>query len=194
VQLAEAAIAGLPLPATIITNDPAEARGFVTRVGEAIYKPMTHTRPGGGLTLYASVVAARDMEDDKSAAGIAGTAHLFQERIKHEHAVRLTVVDDRLFATAIHAHSEAAALDWRTDYDAVTYEIIEVPAQIRSGVLALMKALRLRFGALDFLVCPDRGWVFLEVNPNGQWAWIEQATGQAIAAAIADALTGQEAA
>jgi hypothetical protein len=30
--------------------------------------------------------------------------------------------------------------------------------------------------------------VFLEVNPNGQWAFIEDATGQPITAAIADAL------
>lgn len=30
------------------------------------------------------------------------------------------------------------------------------------------------------------------VNPNGQWAWIEQETGQPIAAAIADALIGVE--
>lgn len=58
--------------------------------------------------------------------------------------------------------------------------------------MAFMAALRLRFGAFDFLVCPERGWVFLECNPNGQWAWIEQATGQPIAAAIADALTGEE--
>jgi glutathione synthase/RimK-type ligase-like ATP-grasp enzyme len=58
--------------------------------------------------------------------------------------------------------------------------------------MAFMKALRLRFGAFDFLVSPSRGWVFLECNPSGQWAWIEEATGQPIASAIADALTGQD--
>ena len=54
-----------------------------------------------------------------------------------------------------------------------------------------MTLLGLRFGAFDFLVCPD-GWVFLEVNPNGQWAWIETATGLPIASTIADALTAVE--
>src|SRR6266851_4864116 len=43
-------------------------------------------------------------------------------------------------------------------------------------------------GALDFLVTPEGKWVFLEINPNGQWAWIEEETGLPIAAAIADAL------
>jgi glutathione synthase/RimK-type ligase-like ATP-grasp enzyme len=51
-----------------------------------------------------------------------------------------------------------------------------------------MQALQLRFGAFDFLANADRGWIFLEINSNGQWAWIEQATGLPIAAAIADAL------
>jgi drug/metabolite transporter (DMT)-like permease len=49
-------------------------------------------------------------------------------------------------------------------------------ASTRAGgllLLAAVGALRLRFGAFDFLACPDRGWVFLEVNPNGRWAWIE---------------------
>lgn len=47
------------------------------------------------------------------------------------------------------------------------------------------------FGAFDFAVTSDGEWVFLEVNPNGQWAFVEQVTGLPIAAAIADALTGQ---
>lgn len=31
--------------------------------------------------------------------------------------------------------------------------------------------------------------MFLEINPNGQWAWLQDATGLPISAAIADALT-----
>ncbi len=52
-----------------------------------------------------------------------------------------------------------------------------------------MGTLRLRYGALDFAVDGADRWWFLEVNPNGQWLWIEQATGQPIAAAVAVALS-----
>jgi hypothetical protein len=38
---------------------------------------------------------------------------------------------------------------------------------------------------------PSLNWIFLEINPNGQWAWIENETGLPIAAAIADALSGR---
>jgi hypothetical protein len=42
----------------------------------------------------------------------------------------------------------------------------------------------------DFAVTPDGDWVFLELNPNGQWGWIEDHTGLAITSAMADLLTG----
>ena len=63
-----------------------------------------------------------------------------------------------------------------------------LPAYV-PGVLALMGRLGLRFGALDFVVTPDEQWIFLEINSNGQWAFVEDATGQPITAAICDALT-----
>lgn len=193
IQLTAACRAGLAVPRTIITNDPAQARGFVKELGDVIYKPMSPAvLPDGaakGSMLYASPVKPHDLQESN---GVAATAHMFQERIKHDYAVRLTVVDDRAFAAAIHAHSDAAAIDWRSDYDALTYETIDVPADVYHGVMKLMTALHLRFGAFDFLVTPDRGWIFLEVNPNGQWAWIEQTVGLPISSAIADALTKQE--
>lgn len=187
VQLMAARLAGLPVPPTLITNDPDRARAFAAEQGELIYKPMTHTSPGAGQLLYASPISPRELDGDDGKA-IAGTMHLLQRRIRAQYAVRLTAVDDRMFAAAIHAHSEAAAVDWRSDYDALTYEPVEPPSQIITGIRTMMSRLGLRFGALDFLVTPDGEWHFLEVNPNGQWAWIEQETSLPISEAIADAL------
>jgi ATP-grasp ribosomal peptide maturase len=192
VQLQEAMRAGLTVPRTIITNDLSEARAFADEVGEIIYKPLSSpilpedVTETEGRMIYAAVVAPEDLAEADD--GIAATAHLFQERVKHTCAVRLTVVDDEMFAAAIHGGSDAARLDWRSDYSALTYDVVPVPEDVRRGVVTLMAALHLRFGAFDFLVTTE-GWVFLEINPNGQWAWIEDHTGLPIAAAIATALT-----
>jgi len=187
VQLAAARRAGLTVPATLITSDPAKARAFAAEHGELIYKPMTHASPGHGQVVYAVPITSRDLNGDAGDA-IAGTMHLLQRRIRPAYAVRLTAVDDQMFAAAIHAHSEAAAVDWRSDYDALTYDIIEPPADVAHGVRVMMSRLGLRFGALDFLVAPEGDWYFLEINPNGQWAWVEQETGLTISSAIAGAL------
>ena len=72
--------------------------------------------------------------------------------------------------------------------DQCTYQRVETPVEVAGPVRRLLAALRLRFAAIDFAVDADGRWWFLEVNSNGQWLWIEQATGMPIAAAIAAAL------
>lgn len=121
----------------------------------------------------------------------AHTMHLVQQWVPKDHEVRLTVVDDQFFAARIDACTPDARVDWRADYQALTYAPTETPMFVRSRVTALLHQLNLRFGALDFAVTPDGEWWFLECNPNGQWAWIEQETGLPIAAAVADALEGR---
>jgi ATP-grasp ribosomal peptide maturase len=188
VQLCAANNAGLRIPKTIVTNDPSAARDFAESVQKVIYKPFSAhgiTECGEHRMLYASLVSRKDHGEPS----IRLTAHLFQEWVEHAYAVRLTVVDGHFFASSIHSGSPAAHIDWRSDYGALSYSVTEVPQDVRRGVGTLMRTLELRFGALDFLVTPGGEWVFLEINPNGQWAWIEEETGLPITSAIADALT-----
>jgi hypothetical protein len=41
----------------------------------------------------------------------------------------------------------------------------------------LMKAFRLTFGAIDMAVSSTGEYVFFEINPNGQFAFCQEATG-----------------
>lgn len=187
VQLALAAQAGLTVPPTLITNDAEQARRFAQQHGTIYTKPLA---PGliidesTAKLLYATQITAADIDDT-----VAVTAHLFQRAVPKAYEVRLTVVDGNHFAVRIDADSPDARVDWRSDYPHLRYQPITTPQPIRTAVDRLMTRLRLRYGALDFVVTPDNEWVFLEINPNGQWAWIQDATGLPIAAAIADALT-----
>ncbi|MFB7739948.1 hypothetical protein ACFC08_37630 [Streptomyces sp. NPDC056112] len=138
-------------------------------------------------SVYAHCLTLADLEDLQ---GISVTAHLFQSWVDKDHEVRLTVVGERMFAAAIHAGSDAAYEDWRSDYGALTYTITTVPEQVAEGMRRLMDRLQLRYGAADFIVGPQGRWTFLEVNPCGQWDWIQGATGLPIAEAVADDLQG----
>ncbi|HEV2089025.1 MAG TPA: ATP-grasp ribosomal peptide maturase [Cryptosporangiaceae bacterium] len=186
IQLAAAAAAGLDTPRTLITNDPADARRFAAGVGQVVYKPFSAAteKDGRRAFVYTTPVTADDIDD-----AVRLTAHLFQEWVPKAHEVRLTVVDDQLFAARLTAGSEAARVDWRSDYPSLVYAVDEVPAEVRLAVLRLLAELGLRFAAMDFVVTPAGRWVFLDLNPNGQWAWIEHETGLPLCAAIADALT-----
>lgn len=190
VQLRKATACGLPVPRTLVTNNPETAQAFVAEVGRCVCKPFGGSGvsdTAGFRQVFATAVTADQCHD----ANIPRTMHLFQQWIPKDHEIRLTVVDGDFFAARIDAASDAARVDWRADYMSLSYTPTETPGLVRSRVSALLDALGLRFAALDFVVDPDGQWWFLECNPNGQWAWIEDETGMPIASTIADALEGR---
>ncbi|MEU5225320.1 ATP-grasp ribosomal peptide maturase [Streptomyces toyocaensis] len=191
VQLAAARACGLRIPPTLITNRPADVVAFATEMGGPIVcKPLASPvliEDGRLTSVYTQRLNLSDLQDLR---GINTTAHLFQAWVSKDHEVRLTVIGQRMLAAAIHAGSEASYEDWRSDYGSLTYTTTLVPEDVGAGMMRLMERLHLRYGAADFIVDPDGEWTFLEVNPCGQWDWIQGATGLPITEAIADELQG----
>jgi len=189
VQLRVAASRGLRVPRTLVTNDPAAAVQFAADVdGPIVCKPLSSlvlSEDGEARITYTTRVDAEGIDP----AELAATAHLLQEWVPKAFEVRVTMVGRRPFAVAIHTDSQAARVDWRADYDALTYLPIDTPTEMAAGMVRYLDRFGLRYGAFDFVVTPDGHWTFLECNPAGQWLWLEHETGLPIAAAIADALT-----
>lgn len=189
-QLRIAVDVGLRVPKTLITNDPHEAQKFAETVQNPIvHKPFSHVRgliDGQTAAMYTTIVHTEHLQRPD----IATTAHLFQEWVPKSHEVRMTVVDGRIFAAEIHTESEAGHLDWRSDYASHHYAVCTPPATVGAQVNRMLQYLGLPYGAFDFVVTPDGDWYFLEVNPSGQFGFVEQATGLPITAAIADYLEG----
>jgi glutathione synthase/RimK-type ligase-like ATP-grasp enzyme len=79
-------------------------------------------------------------------------------------------------------------VDWRHGGTALDHEVHQLPDGIARLCLELCSDYGLRFGAIDLALRPDGGYTFFEVNPNGQWAWIEQITGLPLSSALADLL------
>lgn len=155
----------------------------------AAYKPIGATGPvtshGERHAVWTSRVRAQDVT-----SGVGRTAHLFQQWIDKRYEVRLTVVDGRMFAAEIHAGSDASRIDFRRDYDSLTYRLCEVPDDIARGVHDLMSTFGLRYAALDFLVSHDDDWYLVDLNPNGQFGFVPQLL-RPIAHALADVLEGE---
>lgn len=183
VQLAAAAAAGLIAPATIVTNVPDTAVVFAGTAESVVYKTLSGSPRAEGAAIYTTRLDQAAVREN--AAGIAYTLHQFQHEVPKSYEVRLTVIGTDMFAARIDAGSEATKLDWRVDYDALTWSRIRVPASIAAAVHVFMERLELLFSTFDFVVTPAGEWVFLEANTNGQWGFVEQYTKAPIAAAIA---------
>ncbi len=181
---------GLSVADTAITNDAESARRFYdVAPGETITKalgPSGITEHGQVKVAYTHRLSAEDLADP---AGVAATATTLQRFVPKAFEVRLTVIGQQMFPIAIHAHSEAARTDWRSDPDALRYELISVPGTVAQAVSAYMKLMNLAYAGFDFVVTPEReDWVLLEANTGPQMGWLEAATGAPMVAAMATML------
>lgn len=189
-QLMLASEIGFNVPQGLITNDIASVREVI-QAGPAIGKPLRQALIRGEQE---RVIFTTRLErlNDSDEGSIALAPFIVQTEIKKQYDVRVTMVGCQVFATAIRSQEhEETIVDWRQgSRPDLRHERMELPREVEEQCGALMKRLNLRYGAIDF-ICDQQGklW-FLEINPNGQWAWIENLTGYPIAAAIADELEG----
>lgn len=187
-QMATAVRCGFTTPASVLTNHPVTAHGFAAESG-AVYKATMHkliSEADDVKLIYTTPADPATMADR-----IATTLHLFQANVPKSHEVRLVATAaGHLHAIAITTDDPAARQDFRTGYDTLAYERVDVPPDIARSCHAYLDALGLRLGVFDFSVTGDGTWWFLECGPASQWAWLQDMTGAPIAAAIADTLTG----
>lgn len=184
-QLTLARKLGFRIPDTLIGNAPAAARAFAAG-GGVIGKPLRNAVVSGQRSdrvVFTSRVAI-DAHTDPLA--ISACPFILQQEIKKRFDVRVTVVGDHVFAATIDSQSKPdTEVDWRkTSTPDLPHSTYVLPPEVAKACITLTKSLGLRFGALDFVLDLAGQFWFLEINPNGQWAWIETRTGHPIAAAI----------
>jgi ATP-grasp ribosomal peptide maturase len=187
-QLRTAVGLGLPIPPTLITNEAGEARRFAGEHGRIICK--TFRGLPSGEDGHAGAIWTQRVDPGTFDESMAVTAHLFQAELAKIGDVRVTVVGRRVFAQQIMA--PGATLDWRQgDWDQLIHAPIRVPPPVQAALHRYLAAYDLVFGCFDFALTgagDDAGdWVFIECNPNGQWAWLPDA--DQIACALADVLS-----
>ncbi|MFJ3976685.1 ATP-grasp ribosomal peptide maturase [Streptomyces sp. NPDC090021] len=181
-QLALAQQLGFTVPPTVVTNDPDEAREFVRARGEAIFKTLRwtpYTRDGVPVTGWADPVTADEIDDS-----IRVAPHLFQALVDKVADLRVLIVGRHTFALRI----ESGLLDWRKDYSVLTYTVEHLPTQVEKALRVYLDRLGLVSGSFDLAVDRAGDYWWLELNPNGQWGWLETETGLPMSAAFADLL------
>ncbi len=184
------------MPNTLITNSITELEKFYANFnGEIIIKPM-ESLLRKNLTNYENNAFANlgsDMWLKEMKQREPEMSPIFaQEYIRKKSEIRVTIVGDRIFATEICSQQYSlTSVDWRRQmYLAIKplHRIFNLPKEIEDKCFKLVNNLDLGFGAIDLILTPEDEFYFLEINPNGQFEWIEILTGQPISRAIAERL------
>lgn len=185
-QLVTAVACNLSVPRTAIVNDPDSAARFADTAGPVLYKAFRGEPviiDGRTHLTYATPVTAEQCRSE----AVRVAPIMLQSRVDKACDARVTCIDERLFAITPRGPGNTIPLDWRVDHNALTWEPIEVPGQVRAALLDFLDRLGLRFAACDLCVDHSGTWWLIEANPAGQWAW-NHPLRDAIASAIADAL------
>lgn len=194
VQLATAARCGLSVPRTLITNSPDAVTRFTAgSVDGVVLKPLSTNLIWEDHTYKMGWTRRLSPQDLGDLRGIEVTAHQFQDWAPKRFECRAVVVGEEIFAVAIHAGSEASYIDWRSDFPALTYEVMELPEAVTKGLLMFMAELGLVYGAFDLVIGSDDHdeeavWL-LECNPGGQYGFLEATAGVPITNSLVELLT-----
>ena len=182
-QLQVARGLGLSIPETLVTNDPAAAREFIGRHGPGnVVRKAFRNIPQAPRTT--ALVSEQDLALIES---VCYTPVIFQRFVPADVDLRVTVIEQEVFAAAIHSEPAYRA-DYRIGLETARVVPYELPASVAASLLDLMKVLEINYGAIDLRVTPEGEHVFLEVNPAGEYLFISHRTGQPIPAAIAASL------
>ena len=192
-QLRLAAELGMELPPTLVTNSRAEFLDFYCRHnGNVVSKlagPAFDRTVGASAFIcrYSEVVSKRDVG---YAASLQYCPMILQAYVPKRLELRITVVGQDVFAAEIHSqHTHHTRHDWRRyDLCRTPHFPHALPQEVQQRCVRLVERLELCYGAIDMILTPDGRYVFLEINPSGQYLWIEQETGLPISAAICDLL------
>jgi len=175
-QLKTAIELGFKIPPTIITSLPETVTNFSDSHQEIIYKPMSSARILDKDSAKSIFTTRIDSLQPNDLVGLAFAPCLFQEHVEKECDIRVTVIGKLCLTVAIHSQGNAdSKVDWRrVGAQELHHEVHRLPEDIEKKCLSLVRILGLEFGAIDFILTKTGEYIFLEINPNGQWAWIQQ--------------------
>ncbi|WP_371417592.1 MvdC/MvdD family ATP grasp protein [Granulicella sp. S190] len=195
-NLQRAAAHGFITPKTLYSNNASHILKFASECnGRLIYKPFDfYTVTGANdsrKTVYTNLISSEDING--SIRSLESVPGIFQEYIEKELEIRLTVIGGRVFACSIDSQkSSRGKVDWRRyEFRRDLYAAFTLPSDIEHLAISYVKALGLIFGCIDMILTPAGQYVFLEINPNGQWLWVDNFTHMPLLETYLDLITSR---
>ena len=187
-QLQIARKIGFKVPRTIVSQDASLLNDFLsTSASGTICKPIFHGLFVDEADSY-SVYTRRIEEPFRDNVSVRVCPVLLQQEIPRAADVRATFIGERSFIVDIKG--AAGHVDWRDQSTPVTYSVSSLGPETEARCLEMLRALGLVYGAFDFIRMPGGELVFLEVNPTGEWAWLENELGLPMREAFIELFSG----
>jgi glutathione synthase/RimK-type ligase-like ATP-grasp enzyme len=181
-QLEIALECGFLVPKTLITSNPMEARIFLQEHASVVCKELATT----GSFWRPTQPVTKELQARFDSLSVCPV--IFQEFISGEEDYRVIVIDDFIEAVAFDMKNSRYPFDVSMDL-LNRCRRTEIPEGLKTKLQAYMKRLGLRYGAFDFRKNDQGEFVFFEVNPSGEFLFLDQQAETNISAQMARALS-----
>jgi ribosomal protein S6--L-glutamate ligase len=183
----ELARAGLPIPETVLTEDPAEGAAAVARFGAAILKPLFTSKGRGMARLSPGPEVRPRLQRHREAGG--GPLYL-QKAIAHPgRDLGVAVLDGRCLGAYWRV---ARGGEWMTTVRAGgRYERADLAPAAAEIAVAAANHFGLVFTGVDLVELPDGGFAVLEVSAFGGFRGLSVACGIDVAPLLAEVVMGR---
>ena len=187
-QLRIAQECGFHIPFTYVTNftnikcDPYQ-KYIVKSLDTALFYDIKRNKE---MFTYSNIVTGLELQEyDLTSAPV-----FIQEFLNPKIDCRITYVQGKIFSVKILQNGHGMYGDWRLRKESLEYIPFQLPTHIEEAICKLMRKLELNFGGIDLAIVGE-DYYFIEVNPTGEWGWLEVKTKLNISHAIKDALHGE---
>lgn len=174
-QLVLAEKLGLTTPETIVTNRLNKAKKFIEDQNSCIIKPISHGLQQRGDDFYSIYTTSIDasMLSELELTEIFDTPIFLQKKIENQKDIRVTIIGNTVFSASIEKEN-SDDVDWRKPEVKKVYKEHKLPKPIEEKLITMNKHLGLIYSAIDLILTPLEEYVFLEINPVGEWGWLEK--------------------
>lgn len=160
-----------------------ELPGELTR-GRWVVKSMTSTPIGEGKVFFVKEVNPRALDLDYP--------WFVQERIDGEEEVTVVYVDGKTYAANAPRDSFGGEDSRKSLMEKpISWPRCELSDEEERTIRGFMNETGYRFGRFDFIRKDGELW-FLELNPNGQWAWLDQKNENGLVSMVANTIKSED--
>lgn len=187
-QLQLAQEVGFKIPLSVISNQSERVNEVRADCeDDCIIKPIK----SGNMKDISSpkVVFTTKLKGDQDLERIESFPVFIQDNIRKQFDLRIIVIGNEIFAAQIHSqNNKDSEVDWRRGQQILEHRNHELPVEVGKMCIELTRKLSLNYSAIDMILDEHGDYIFLEINPNGQWAWLEKRLGFPLSKKIVDLL------
>jgi ATP-GRASP peptide maturase of grasp-with-spasm system len=163
---------GLSIPKSLITNSKQKLQKFRNCYGDIIIKAIYNIdffpHDGKKYLAYTTILTNEHIEDLPNKFFPC----IVQECLEKEFELRVFCIEKELYAMAIFSQN-----DKQTQMDFRVYNNInpnrnipfKLPKELHDKIILFMESIEMNCGSIDIIKTVQGDWVFLEINPVGQF-------------------------